>query len=392
MPTKKTTKKVTKKTTKRTTRKSPKANLVESKLESAVQEKLETGERSGKSKPNKKTQFPWWGLISLLLVLIFGSVLLYQYNNDFRNNLGQMVNSTGLFKMPVTEEKVVEEPFQMNLDIVYNAADSKMKSTIDTYITNIEKNLANTKVTPVWHDKNSPEGQAMISKLEAKFLPIFTTDQNIQKHLQYSMFAAAITVKNGIYQFQAEGMEYLTLPEAGDARYIGAAPDKAKVRIIEYSSMTCEYCKMMHPILEKIAKKYSKEVSWIIKNYDRGGLDSVLEQAVECAGDENRFDQMITEMYDRQNDIFAALQATKDVEAETYNQIKISAKNVGANADKVEACVKAGTYADKVAKQTAEGLEFGVVGTPGFFINDKFIGGAMEEGAFTKLIEDELSK
>jgi len=393
MPTKKTTKTTTKKTVAKTTRKTPKENLVEQKLESAMDERPETTTTTTTRTTTTKTPFPWWGLISLLLILVFGTILLYQNNNDFKNNFGKMVNSTGLIKMPVADEKPAQaEPFQMKLNIVYDAADPKMKSTIDTYVKNIESNLANTKVVPTWSDKNSPEGQKMIKDLDAKFLPIFTTDADIQKHPQYSLFSAAIMIKNGIYQFQAEGMEYLTLPPVGDARFVGADPAKAKVKIIEYASMTCEYCMAMHPILENIVKKYGKNVSWIIKQYDRGGIDSVFEQGVECAGDQGRFDQMITDMYARQTDIFTALQASKTVEADTYNQIKISAKNAGANPDKVLECVKAGTYADKVAKQTSEGLEFGVVGTPGFFVNDKFIGRAMDEGAFTKLVEDELNK
>lgn len=370
-----------------------KEHIVTKKLESVMDTKSEATVDVTKS--TKAAHFPWWGLISLILVLVFGTILLYQNNTDFRNNLGKLLNSTGLVKMATDDggTKVAQAaPFTLKLTIVYDQASADMKTKIETYVGNIEKNLANTKVAPVWYDKNSAEGQAIIKQVGAKFIPIFTTDATVLKHPQYSLFASALALKNGVYQFQSEGIQYLTVPDVADARVIGAAPDKAKVKIIEYASMTCEFCAQMHPILENVMKKYGKDVSWILKNYDRGGVDAVFEQGVECAADQNKLDKMVGDIYARQTAIFAALQGSKTPEEEVYNQIKISAKAAGANADKVVACVKAGTYTDKIAKQTAEGLEFGIMGTPGFFVNKQFVSGAMDEVAFTKLVEGELNK
>jgi protein-disulfide isomerase len=378
------------KSTPRKTKAAPKDHLVEKKLESVMES---SHEHKTTTHTKKKTHFPWWGLFSLLLVLVFGTILLYEYNRDFKNNFAKMVSSTGLVKMgDNVPEETAKEPFLMKMNIVYNKDDAKMKQTIEQYLQNIEKNLINTKVSATWMDKNAPNAQAIIEKLDSKFLPIFTTDSDIQKHPQYSLFAAAITVKNGEYQFQSEGMEYLKTPDVADARFIGAAPEKAKVKVIEYVSMSCGYCKAMHPILQNIAKNYGDRVSIIIKNYDRGGIDSILGQALECTADQGRLDQMITAMFNHQADIFTAMQAPEKAEEAVYEQMKAAAKEAGANGDTMLTCVKSGKYADKISKQTIEGQEFGVIGTPGFFINNKFIGGAMEEGPFTKLIEDELNK
>lgn len=378
--------------------KEPKEHIVTEKLESIMdQTKTESsiiGQQPLSEKPARGS-FPWWGVISVVLILVFASIVLYQNNNDFRGNIGKVLNMVGLVKTPVdtgTVKVAKGDPFEMKLGIVYDQSDAKMKTNIDSYIANIENNLDNTEVKATWMDKNSPEGLAMIKQVGAKFIPIFTTDQTILKHPQYSLFSQAMTQIDDVYQFRSEGMQYLTVPPVADARVIGADPEKAKVKIIEYSSMTCEYCKQMHPVLLKLAQKYSKDISLVVKNYDRGGIDTVFEQGVECAGDQGRFDKMITDLYDRQDEVFKALQATKDMQGETYNQIKISAKNIGANADNVLACVKSGKYADKIAKQTAEGLEYGIIGTPGIFVNKQFIGGAMEEASFTKLVEDELNK
>jgi hypothetical protein len=123
----------------------------------------------------------------------------------------------------------------MKMHIVFNKDDQNMKSTIEKYLQNIEKNLTNTKVEAAWLDKNDAQGQALISKLGAKYLPIFVTDSSIQTHPKFSAFSGAVTTKNGEYVLNSEGMEYIEIPAVGDGRVLGVSPEKAKVRIIEYA-------------------------------------------------------------------------------------------------------------------------------------------------------------
>lgn len=375
-----------------------KGDLIEQKLSSVMEDTL-TEEKFTRNTneviAKKKANFPWWGLITLILILVFATVLLYEYNKDFRSNFSNLVNSTGLYKIQ-TDNKTDQnqEKFTMKMTIVSNQADANQKATIDKYLQNIEMNLKNTKVDATWLDKNSNEGKAIIEKVSAKYLPIFTTDESIIKHPQYALFAGAlkkIDDTDNIYQFSSEGMEYLTTPEIGDARVIGEDPAKAKVVIIEFASLTCHYCQTMQPILDKIVKAHPNEVSWVVKNFDRGSIDSELEQAAECAADQGKFNQMMDVMYAKQNDFFGTVQDA-DPKTALYNEIEKSAKEAGANSDKVLACVKAGTHADKVAKSTAQGQEFGVIGTPSFFINKTFLGGALGEAEFIKMVEDELKK
>ncbi|MCC7431996.1 thioredoxin domain-containing protein [Candidatus Peregrinibacteria bacterium] len=378
------------KKTKKTVKKTTKKNLVEEKLNQMVDDTKSSSSEVSKGKSVKKP-FPWWVLSTMILLVLFIGMLLFQYNKDFRTNLTGMMNAVGLSKTetPTTTKR---EPFVMGMTIVYNQSDATQKSTLENYLGNVERNLDNTKVDAKWVDKDSAEGKKIIDQTEAKYLPVLTTDESITKHPQYSMFAPAISIKDGLYVFQSEGMEYLKRPEIGDARVQGADPATAKVVIIEYASMTCHYCQQMHPILENILKKYGNQVALVTKNYDRGSIDSILEQSVECAADQGKFSQMVGNLYEKQNDLFTALQKGTGAEDAIYAIIKQTASNSGANGEKVLACVKEGKYAEKVARQTKEGQEFGVMGTPSFFVNEKFIGGAMEEANFTALIEQEINK
>ncbi len=392
---KSTVEKSTKKTVAKKKAAPKKIDLVEKKLSAVVDEKSEdacTAKGSSRSM-RKSCNFPWWGLFTLVLALVFASVLLYQYNKEFRANFSSMMNSTGMMQWNTgaTTAKPAEQ-FTMNMKIVYNKDDAKQKETIDQYLSNVEKNLQNTKVNATWMDKNSPEGLAMIAQLNSKFLPIFVTDEAIKKHPQFQLFADALKEVNGAYVFNSEGMEYLSIPGFDNATFIGADPTKAKVVIIEYASLTCHYCQSMQPIVDKVIKAHAKDVSWVVKMYDRGGIDSRLEQAAECAADQGKFNGMVDAIYAKQSDLGKATQDTKDPKAAVDAVIKDAAKQAGANGDKVLACVNAGTHADKITKSTEEGKSFGVVGTPSFFVNKQFLGGAVEEADFTKLIEDELKK
>jgi len=344
-------------------------------------------------KKKSLSRFPWWGLLSLLLIVVFIGFLLYNNSQYFKYNTNRLLNTTGLFHLD-TGDKAVEpqkEPFVMKLTIIYNKDNADMKTSIDKYLKNIETNLQNTKVSAVWLDKNDPQAKALITKLDAKYLPIFMVDENIKQHPQYALFSNAVLSKNGLYEFAAEGMEYMQKPEIGNARYLGAKPDKAKVVIMEFASFSCGYCKAMFPIIQSALKKYGQDISLVVKHFNRGGIDIVLGQAVECAADQGKLEPMMANMYLKEADFYSAMQKT-DPETAVYDQIGVAAKAAGANSDKVVSCVKSGKYADVITKDTNEGIDFGISGTPSFFFNDKFVGGALDATQFNQTIDEQLKK
>lgn len=379
---------------KRSAKKSPTPHVVEAKL-SEIMDNPASDTIPPATKARNKSRFSWWGVLALLLVVTFGAILLYENNTDFRFNSNKLLNSLGLSKLPTEGSGpavVSAEPFVMKMTIVYDKDHPVMKTSIEAYLKNLETNLENTKVSPVWLDKNEAAGQALITKLNAKYLPLFTTEASIVKHPQYALFSGVIKQNNGEYQLESEGMEYLEIPTVGAARYIGANPATAKVVIIEYSSMSCGYCKAMHSILEKVVDTYGSQLSLVIKHYDRGGVDSLLGQAVECAADQNRIRPMLTTMYEKQSDVFSTLQTAENPQEAVYEIIKTMATEAGADGAKVVACVKAETYKDKIAADSKEGALFGVMGTPAFFINKTFVGGATDEATFMKLVDEALKQ
>ena|SRR3989338_8091126 len=70
--------------------------------------------------------------------------------------------------------------------------------------------------------------------------------------------------------------------------------------------------------------------------------------------------------------------------------LKKYAKELGLNTGKFNKCLDSGEKKTLVEKDTAYGSSLGVQGTPGFFINGKFLGGAFPFSSFKEIIDKEL--
>ena len=53
-------------------------------------------------------------------------------------------------------------------------------------------------------------------------------------------------------------------------------------------------------------------------------------------------------------------------------------------------CVDEGKYNDKIKEQTEEAFKFGISGTPSFFVNDQFIGGAVSYDTLKQTIDGNI--
>lgn len=71
--------------------------------------------------------------------------------------------------------------------------------------------------------------------------------------------------------------------------------------------------------------------------------------------------------------------------------LKVYAKDLKLDEKKLMACVNDGIKSGIVKADQQEGDKFGVTGTPGFFVNGKFIGGAFPIESFKEVIDLELA-
>lgn len=75
----------------------------------------------------------------------------------------------------------------------------------------------------------------------------------------------------------------------------------------------------------------------------------------------------------------------------SVTQIKKMAKDLKLDEKKFNTCLDGGKYAETVKKDLTYGESVGVRGTPAFFINGRFLGGAFPFESFKEIIDKELA-
>ena len=102
-------------------------------------------------------------------------------------------------------------------------------------------------------------------------------------------------------------------------------------------------------------------------------------EASEAAGLQGKF----WEMHDK---IFAEQRAMSDSKYLEY------AEGLGLDMVKFKADLKSPAVQQRISQDKAEAAKLGVTGTPGFFINGRFLSGAKPFASFKAVIDKELGK
>ncbi len=168
-----------------------------------------------------------------------------------------------------------------------------------------------------------------------------------------------------------------------DDPFIGDAD--APVTIVEFSDFECPFCsRHVNSVYPKIKEKYvdTGKVKYVYRDFPLGFHPDAMPAAVaancvlEQGGNEKYF-----EMHDK---LFAN---QKSLNRETF--IKY-AKELGLDEAAFTACLDANDTAE-IEGDMKQGSEYGISGTPGFFINGWQIKGAYPYEEFEKYIEQELA-
>lgn len=159
-------------------------------------------------------------------------------------------------------------------------------------------------------------------------------------------------------------------------------PKDALVTIVEISDFQCPFCARGAQTLKEVANAYKKDVRFVFKHNPLPFHNRALPAAVaaECAGKQHKF----WAMHDK---IFAGQKSLEDADLEKY------AKEAGADIHKWKKCfAEDESVKDGIKADAALSAKFGVRGTPGFFINGRFISGAQPLPVFKAIIDEELKK
>ncbi len=159
----------------------------------------------------------------------------------------------------------------------------------------------------------------------------------------------------------------------------------APITIIEYSDFQCPFCRQFHPTMLQVLADYGDQVRWVYKHFP---IDQIHPQArpaaeaSECVAEQKGsegFWQFADALFQNQERLGSAF----------YREV---AEQIGIDIAQFDVCVNERKYQDKVEAQIQEGIRFGVIGTPGNFVNNVPVRGALPYVNLKTIIDEELGK
>lgn len=156
----------------------------------------------------------------------------------------------------------------------------------------------------------------------------------------------------------------------------------AKVTIVEFSDFQCPYCEKADVTLQKLSKIYGDKIKIVYKHFPLESIHKVAKSAGAasiCAQEQgmDKFWLLHDAIFENYGNLSVGL-------------IKDLAKKVGLNTTAFNQCVNSGKNNKQVERDIQQGLAAGVQSTPAFFINGRYVKGALPVDAFKNIIDEEL--
>ena len=169
----------------------------------------------------------------------------------------------------------------------------------------------------------------------------------------------------------------------------------APITIIEFSDFQCPFCARFHTqtlplILEEYIQKGKVRLvfrDFPIQSIHPNALPASV--AANCANEQGKFKEMHDALFENQSEW------NKQDAVNALALFSQYAARIGLDQDTFDACLKSGKHIEEIRKDLDDGRDYGVSGTPGFFVGNDHIGyvelkGAQPFESFKKLIDAQL--
>ena len=170
----------------------------------------------------------------------------------------------------------------------------------------------------------------------------------------------------------------------------------AEIVIVEYSDYQCPFCRSWFSASKsQLDKEYIEtgKVQFAFKDFPLSfhPMAQTYAEASRCAGEQDKYWELHDKIFEEQGKF-----GSGTVSSITVDDIKSWATAFGLNAEQFNSCIDSGKYSQQVQANFNEGAQFGVSGTPSFFIGKRdgtgqLIVGAQPYGAFKQAIDSLLS-
>jgi protein-disulfide isomerase len=158
-------------------------------------------------------------------------------------------------------------------------------------------------------------------------------------------------------------------------------PKNAPVTVVEFADFQCPFCKRSEDAVKAIREKYGDRVQLVFMDFPLTFHPHAMPaaNAARCAEAQGKFWQY--------HDALFADQAKLEP-----NDLKATAKTLGLDTGKFNACFEKNQYDQAIQKDLEEGHRLNVTGTPTFFIDGRELVGAQPTDSFVSIIDQELAR
>jgi protein-disulfide isomerase len=137
----------------------------------------------------------------------------------------------------------------------------------------------------------------------------------------------------------------------------------APITIVEFSDFQCPFCARFYAqTLPSIEENYIKtgKVKFIYRDFPLNFHQYAQKaaEAAECADEQGKFWEYHDILFQKQSEWSSA----------GVEKLKEYAQNLGLDTAKFNECLDSGKYTDEIQKDYSDGSNYGVTGTPTFFI------------------------
>ncbi|MEO8025116.1 MAG: thioredoxin domain-containing protein [Bryobacteraceae bacterium] len=136
-------------------------------------------------------------------------------------------------------------------------------------------------------------------------------------------------------------------------------PEDAVHTLVEYGDYECPDCGTLYALLRDLQEEASRTLRLVFRHYPLSGIHKHAQQAAEAAeaaGAQGKFWEMHGLLFERQN----ALETKQLIEY---------AGELSLDVDRFRHELKDGRYSDRVREDFRAGVQNGVYGTPGLFLD-----------------------
>lgn len=232
---------------------------------------------------------------------------------------------------------------------------------------------------------DTDEALKLIEFFSIRSIPAFIFDSRLIEIKEYDQIKDVFINKGESYYLDSvkAGIPIGRLIEAVkiNENDISKGPENAKVTIVEFSDFECSFCSGAKETIRQIMDKYGDDIRVVYKHFPLPTNKNARKaaEASQCANDQGKFWEMHDAMFEDQSKL-------------SILDLKQIAKNIGLDVNDFNDCLDSGKYDQKVQDDIDIGYEFGISGTPAFFIESEFLSGAQGIEEFEKIIDKMLDR